>query len=333
MLNSVVLRRSNCLLDNYLVHDVVKYKPQFYDENGLYTKKEWTSVTDIGKRIGGVTLSDKEYLLVEDKYIAVAKQVMRLSGCTYMTVVQFETLDAFLNHIDDSIQVRLNSNQLFYDIPVIHNGLRLSIDNSLKLLRLVLRGIVDCNLINISKDVQIYVGWDYYMHIRCPLDILILKELTESEDLYLDASSNVWDTIDFKIVMLFLEETSKTNEFRQIEFSKTWIDDYNIICKKSGTLSSIAFNLLGYCYEWIKRHTPSKRIALYVPLNDLPVLSIDKNIYDYLSQYPEKMREARFFVFQGKSSLPVQSIKFSKRLSNQSCWKVFLSNDSIVFVG
>ena len=103
MLNSVVLRRSNCLLDNYLVHDVVKYEPQFYDENGLYTKKEWTSVTDIGKRIGGVTLSDKEYLLVEDKYIAVAKQVMRLSGCTYMTVVQFETLDAFLNHIDDSI--------------------------------------------------------------------------------------------------------------------------------------------------------------------------------------------------------------------------------------
>ena len=31
-------------------HEIVKYSPQKYDSNGIYTTDEWTSIWDVGKK-------------------------------------------------------------------------------------------------------------------------------------------------------------------------------------------------------------------------------------------------------------------------------------------
>lgn len=42
MLRDLILRRLNNLRFLKASHEIVKYGPQYYDENGAYQKDEWT---------------------------------------------------------------------------------------------------------------------------------------------------------------------------------------------------------------------------------------------------------------------------------------------------
>lgn len=48
---------------------ITKYNPKFRNELGHYQKKEWTSVSDIGKIFEGKQLTVEEYLNTENLYI------------------------------------------------------------------------------------------------------------------------------------------------------------------------------------------------------------------------------------------------------------------------
>ena len=43
-------------------HEIVKYSPQKYNRNGVYTADEWTSRDDIGKYFDGKLFTLEEYL-------------------------------------------------------------------------------------------------------------------------------------------------------------------------------------------------------------------------------------------------------------------------------
>lgn len=43
-------------------HEIVKYSPQKYDSNGIYTTDEWTSMWDVGKKFDGKLFTLEEYL-------------------------------------------------------------------------------------------------------------------------------------------------------------------------------------------------------------------------------------------------------------------------------
>lgn len=43
-------------------HEIVKYSPQKYDSNGIYTTDEWTSIWDVGKKFDGKLFTLEEYL-------------------------------------------------------------------------------------------------------------------------------------------------------------------------------------------------------------------------------------------------------------------------------
>ena len=45
-------------------HEIVKYSPQKYDSNGIYTADEWTSMWDVGKKFDGKLFTLEEYLRV-----------------------------------------------------------------------------------------------------------------------------------------------------------------------------------------------------------------------------------------------------------------------------
>ena len=44
-------------------HEIVKYSPQKYDSNGVYTANEWTSRCDVGKKFDGKLFTLKESLV------------------------------------------------------------------------------------------------------------------------------------------------------------------------------------------------------------------------------------------------------------------------------
>ena len=45
---------------------ISKYNPKFRDEDGFYTRKEWTSISDIGESFDGSEVTIHEYLEIEN---------------------------------------------------------------------------------------------------------------------------------------------------------------------------------------------------------------------------------------------------------------------------
>ena len=64
---------------------ITKYDPAFRD-NGIYTRDEWTSISDVGKTYNGVPFSMDEYVKVESNYIACVKSIMRHLGVTAFAI-------------------------------------------------------------------------------------------------------------------------------------------------------------------------------------------------------------------------------------------------------
>ena len=159
-----IFKRLNDLYWFKRTNDVVKYSPDGYNEQGVYCRDEWSSICDIGRTFSGVTLTEDDYLEVENNYINCAVDIMTQSGCKYLTIGYIQDY----NHIGYKYKSRITKDQLA------------------TILRDMLRENIYCVLVNLKHKVMIDVGYDYYMHIFCPIDNLKLKILVESHNLYLN---------------------------------------------------------------------------------------------------------------------------------------------------
>lgn len=63
---------------------------------------------------------------------------------------------------------------------------RIPVERVESVLKDMLRGNVYCVLVNLSHKVMIGMGYDYYMHVLCPLQYEVLQEIVTSHDLYLN---------------------------------------------------------------------------------------------------------------------------------------------------
>ena len=70
--------------------EIVKYQPKYY-KDGVYTKDEWISVSDIGKNFDGEVLTKEEYLRVESAYVDTVKELLEISGVKFLTIVNPNT--------------------------------------------------------------------------------------------------------------------------------------------------------------------------------------------------------------------------------------------------
>lgn len=161
-------RRLDSLYWAKRTHEIVKYPPEGYDDNGVYCREEWTDFSDIGKAFGGVVLTREEYLEVENRYVECAVEIVETSQCKYMTIGYVEDYQNKGYRYKD----RINGDQL-RDV-----------------LRDILRNETWCVLVNLKHKVQIDFGWDYYMHVICPLEETRLRRIVESHNLYLNPRSN-----------------------------------------------------------------------------------------------------------------------------------------------
>ena len=167
ILEERILRRLDSLDGARRTHEIVKYMPEGYDDNGVYCRDEWTDFSDIGKTFDGVIFTMEEYLEIENRYIECAVDIMDASQCTFLTI----------GYVHD-----YNNKGYRYKDRVRREQLR-------DVLRDILRNEVWCVLVNLKHNVQINFGWDYYMNVICPLEENCLQKIVESHNLYLNPRS------------------------------------------------------------------------------------------------------------------------------------------------
>ena len=164
-LEEKIIKRLNSFYWWRLTNEIVKYSPDGYNSDGTYCKDEWTDYSDIGKIFNGKIFTKSEYLEIEKRYIECAIDIISESQCKYLTIGYIAD---YINKKNYRYKSRIHISQ----IPDI--------------LQDMLRNKVWCVLVNLKKKLQIDIGWDYYMHVICPIKEERLKLIVESHKLYLN---------------------------------------------------------------------------------------------------------------------------------------------------
>lgn len=164
-LRDLILRRSDSLRFLKASHEIVKYEPQYYDENGAYQKDEWTCFSDVGKEYEGKVVTMEDYLDVENRFINITRAILEASGCKYITLGYMEARRR----------------------KGLKEGMRVRVQDIDPFLRFALRGKAYIVFINKSKGVQFDFSEDFlYMHLNCRIPDDELRAIVESRGLYLD---------------------------------------------------------------------------------------------------------------------------------------------------
>lgn len=168
---------------------IVKYKPFFYNEKGIYTKKEWISRYDIGLKFDNQIFTIEEYMVMEQKYVDVVLKIMELEDCKYMTIAHIgDSLSSSKNSLKEMLvgQFSEYDKNLCDFFISIHEGQRLGVEQVAKLVRLNLRELTYTDISNESRHLEFHFGYDYYMYCNTRLSKDALKLEVEQLGLYLN---------------------------------------------------------------------------------------------------------------------------------------------------
>ena len=110
-----------------------------------------------------------------------------MSGCTYTSIVMWSGfLDTPCN------QDLLNTKQLMDTYAGIKDGSRLSIEQTCDLLRLSLRAFLDCSFVNLTHEIELKVGYEYYLHLNCRgIDYRDIENVVSQNGLYLNPRGGI----------------------------------------------------------------------------------------------------------------------------------------------
>jgi hypothetical protein len=164
---------------------VTKYDPNQRDDSGAFLLEDWTSVSDIGRSIGGKTLTQQHYLEIEDNYVEAAGRLLSCAGISSMRVkdleVKAERKDTRFD--DDGLSAKCFQ---LRDHTVVA-GKRLE-----DVIRGCLREYIWCRLAG-PQHSYLHFGYDYYMYVGLPkscstvaLPLGIFMEDVESPYLTID---------------------------------------------------------------------------------------------------------------------------------------------------
>ncbi len=152
----------DCKMKSYRIS---KYNPAFR-VNGIYIKDEWTDYSDIGISFDNVILTIEQYEIVETNYLLVASELMGILQIEKMKLMRLES----------------RSPQMQW-----HNNQWCTRDDSVMFLRDCFRnrywGILK------ESSLCICLGWDFYMHICCPLTYKQICEIANRHGLFAEEVS------------------------------------------------------------------------------------------------------------------------------------------------
>src|SRR6185295_13619300 len=69
---------------------ITKYDPQYRDQNGSFTKQEWTAYSDIGKLYDNTQFDYNEYIKIENLYINAIRYFMHCCKISSLRIVSLE---------------------------------------------------------------------------------------------------------------------------------------------------------------------------------------------------------------------------------------------------
>lgn len=167
-------------------HEIVKYSPKNYDDNGVYIKDEWSSRSDIGAVYDGKPFTLEEYLDVEQRYVNVVLSIMRATNCKYMTIQYLEADKDYIAKQIKATKYREIDYHLLMSISLLEEGRRISIERMSDILRLALREYIYVELSNKEHGVFVKFGYDYYLNVACSLSNEELEHIARKESLFLD---------------------------------------------------------------------------------------------------------------------------------------------------
>lgn len=139
---------------------VTKYDPIFRDENGVYTKDEWTDFSDIGKTFSGVVLTAEEYERVESNYIRMCVEVWERQGRPTLHLKDVE-----------------KKSFCFLLSRTIKDSAHLS-----AIIRKILRNQLWARVV--GQDFFLHFGYDCYMYIGTLLEASTIEKLASAHDLF-----------------------------------------------------------------------------------------------------------------------------------------------------
>lgn len=125
---------------------VSKYNPALRDSNGAYTGEDWTSMSDVGRSFGGVTLTQAEYQRVESAYVSAAVAFLREAGVSELRVLDLENPQGLQLEVEE--------------------GMILPLELAADVIGALLREEFWCLLK--AEGGSVHVGYDYLMSIRVP---------------------------------------------------------------------------------------------------------------------------------------------------------------------
>ena len=113
------------------------------------------SYYDIGK-----TLTSNEYILIENSYIETVKIIMQLNKCE-------ELIIRYLEKSDYTKGLTAEEDEKLYEKYVkIEDKQKINYKDIDVIMKLILRNMIWCDLINLSKRLYVRFGYDYYMYFN-----------------------------------------------------------------------------------------------------------------------------------------------------------------------
>ena len=148
---------------------ITKYNPQ-NRVAGVYTRDEWTSISDIGKSFNNIPLTYEMYQKTEDAYIDCCIEMLKRATVKELAVEQVEY------YTEDSIFPAVVSN--FEEIrQIISACLR-----------------EKCWLKLTATEFFIHFGYDYYMYIGSNLPVVTVEEVAEKYGLFCEQYPSPYNT-------------------------------------------------------------------------------------------------------------------------------------------
>ncbi|MGB0766751.1 MAG: hypothetical protein ACPGYV_03470 [Phycisphaeraceae bacterium] len=139
---------------------LTKYDPRYRDASGAYTRDEWTFFAQVGREVGGRTVTLDEYEAVEAAYIRVVCALVDLAAIGPYHVADPE------------------------NAPYAA-GSNITLEQLSAVLRSLLREEYWCRLSD-SEGYFIHSGWDFYLYLGLPNTIVAPETIAAEQGLFLE---------------------------------------------------------------------------------------------------------------------------------------------------
>ena len=167
-------------------HEITKYSPEGYHD-GVYALDEWTSFYDIGKSFNGSVLTFQEYQTIEKCHIDVVSQLLSETNCRFLII---EYIEIYKDSLIHDLKKSPYNEELLKHIKLfmgMGKGRRIHINLLEPVLKFWLREYCYMILSNKSKHLKFEIGYDFYLNVCCDISTRRLREIVNSNGLYLDA--------------------------------------------------------------------------------------------------------------------------------------------------